>query len=319
MSLENIDRYIRELEAIKRYPQVKSERDSLLERNKKLESELASEKKRVEKLLKANKKLKDRVNAMGEEIENLKADLGAKEETIERLESRVSELEGLRATAEGKTLKEAEEEFLKAREREIRDAAERRFEQMKFGWEKSEKPKEVLEGAVKVLKHVLEVLSEPEPRHFSKEVADAGLPEKVEAMINSEVERRIDAEFQRRVEEESERKALEKLERLKSDEWPRWYSTYVEPRIQELESKFKSNAISALRGPWYVTCDKCGTRFQTELKAEDIESLLRTGNAWIECVNPNCVDLFRFFGRHRIKIQLRDLIKERLGHPPQVF
>jgi len=90
-----------------------------------------------------------------------------------------------------------------------------------------------------------------------------------------------------------------------------WYSIYVEPRIRELESKATSNAMSMLRGPWYVTCDKCGTRLRVELPAEGIESLLRTGNVMIECANPNC--------RHKIEIHLRDLIKGYLGHPSQVF
>ncbi|MEM0172600.1 MAG: hypothetical protein QXM60_06320 [Thermoplasmatales archaeon] len=81
---------------------------------------------------------------------------------------------------------------------------------MKLEWEKSEKPKEVLNEAIKWLNHVVEQLSKPGPRVFLKEVADAGLPEKVEQIIGSEVRRRLNAEFARRVEEESNRKALTK-------------------------------------------------------------------------------------------------------------
>ena len=49
------------------------------------------------------------------------------------------------------------------------------------------------------------------------------------------------------------------------------------------------------------------TRFLVELPAAGMESLLRTGSVLVEGAHPNCKNL--------IKIQLRDLIKEHLGHP----
>jgi len=63
--------------------------------------------------------------------------------------------------------------------------------------------------------------------------------------------------------------------------------------------------FTLLRGPWTITCDKCGTRFQLQLTVEGVENLVRYGEIVAECVNPNCID---WFWRHKIRITLRDLI-----------
>ena len=313
MSFERIDQYIKELEAIKNYEKVKAENASLLARVRELESRLSRERGRVGELLQVIKNLKERVRARDEEIESLREELSVREERIKSLESevhdltsRVRELEELKVLAEGKTLKEAEESFLKAKEGEIREQAQKLFNQMKSEWEERVKPREVSNEALKWLKHTIEQLSRPEPRNYMKEVVDAGLPEKIEKIINSEVEKRINEEFLKRVDEESSKKALEKLEELKSVEWPNWYRTVVEPRIRQLESMIWSNVMKALEGPWIITCDKCGTRFQAQLTPEGIEELLRTGSVVIECPNPGCVD---FILRHRIRIKLKQLIE----------
>jgi len=65
------------------------------------------------------------------------------EEGVKQNEVRISELEGLKVIAEDKTLKEAKEAFLKAREEEIKMEAENLFNGMKTEWEKNVKPKEV--------------------------------------------------------------------------------------------------------------------------------------------------------------------------------
>jgi len=124
------------------------------------------------------------------------------------------------------------------------------------------------------------------------------------------VRKRVNAEFLRRVEEESERKANEKLEKLKSTEWLRWYKVVVEPRILQLESQIRYNTIKTLEGPWIITCDKCGTKFQVVLTTEGVEELLREGSLTIECQNPNCTDSILFSSsRHKIKVTLKELIE----------
>ena len=319
MSFEKIDQYIRELEAIKNYDRVKAERDSLLTKVKKLEANLSSEKGRVEELLQTNKNLKEQVKAKNDEIESLKSELKAKEGRIgelegevQRLSSRVKELEELKALAEGKTLKEAEEAFLKARDEEIKRRTRELFDRWKSEWEKKDKPREVSNEAIGWLKHILEQRGKPGFYPIRAEIVEAGLPEKVEEVLNLEVKRRIDVEFLRRVREESIRRAFEELERLKSVEWPNWYRSNVEPRILQLEFQMRSNAIRAFEGPWIVRCDKCGTSFQVELTAKGIEDLLRSGKVMIECLNPSCMDSsISGLRRHKIRITLRELIESK--------
>jgi len=317
LSFERIDQYVKELEAIKNYEKVKAENTSLLARVRELESRLSYMTGRVEELLQVIKNLEGQVRARDEEIESLRKELSVRDERIKSLESevhdltlRVRELEELKVLADGKTLKEAEESFLKAKEGEIREQARELFNQMKSEWVREDKPREVSNEALKWLKHTIEQLSKPEPRNYMKEVVDAGLPEKIEKIINSEVGKRINEEFLKRVDEESSKKALKKLEELKSVEWPKWYRTVVEPRILQLESMIQSNVVKALEGPWIITCDKCGTSFQVQLTPEGIEGLLRTGSVMIECPNPDCVDTALIFTfKHRVRVTLKQLIE----------
>jgi chromosome segregation ATPase len=319
MSLEKIDEYIRELEAIKNYDRVKAERDSLLARVKELEASLSSEREKVEELHQIIKSLEEQVRVKSGEIESLKSELAAKDERIKSLEedlnnlsSRLKELEEFRAIVEGKTLGEAREAFMKAMEDEIEKRAQERFSKFKSEWEEKDKPREVSSKAITLLRRIIEQLGKPEPCSLPEGVKESGLLEKIEEILSSEVKRRIDAEFLRRVEEESSRKALEKLEKLKSIEWPNWYKVNIEPRILQLESQIRSNIMGLLRGEWIVKCDKCGTQFRITLTTEVLETLLRSGSISVECPNTNCVDFYLFIPfRHKIELTLRRLIEVR--------
>ena len=324
MSLDKIDQYIRELEAIKNYDKVKAE-------NERLSAE-------VRRLREENERLRNEVSARRSEVELLRRELSAKEEEVQKLRrevevlsSKARELEELRALADGRSLREALELFLKAKEEEIGRRAKELFEKLRSEWESREKPKEVFEEALKILKAVIDA-ARPGLKLVPVEVAEAGLVEKVVKLLNDEVERRLDEEFRRRVEEESERKSLEKLERLKSVEWPRWFSSWyrerVEPQISRLESEMRRNAVKALRGPWNLNrrCDRCGTPLPSPITLTDlgIEELLRSGGVGIECQNPNCLDYFLILptGRHRVSIALRELIEGAISSsapkaPPQ--
>jgi predicted RNase H-like nuclease (RuvC/YqgF family) len=304
MSFERIDQYIRELEAIKNYDRVKAERNSLLTRVEELEASLSSERRRVEELLQANKNLKEQVKAKTGEAESLRSELKARDERIgelerevQRLSSRIEELEGLKALAEGKTLKEAEEAFLKAKENEVREEAGRLFARMRIEWEKGEKPREVFKEAVDMLRLIIEQRGRPAP--IPVELVKAGLPEKVEEIIDLEVKKRLDLEFQRRVDEESDRRASIKLKHMVDVEWPAWCKENIEPKII-------GNAIKLIAGPWNIRCDKCGTTQQVGFTPQGVESLLRNGYVDVECQNPSCVD---WIWRHKIRVSLSSLIK----------
>jgi len=322
MSLEKIDEYIRELEAIKNYDKVKAERDSLLAKVKELEASLSSEREKVEELHQIIKSLEEQVRMKSGEIESLKSELAAKDERIKSLEedlnnlsSRLKELEEFRAIVEGKTLGEAREAFMKAMEDEIEKRARELFSKFKSEWEGRDKPREVSSEAIILLRRIIEQLGKPEPCSLPEGVKESGLPEKIEEILSSEVKRRIDAEFLRRVEEESSRKAIEKLEKLKSVEWPNWYKVNIEPRILQLESQIRSNIMGLLKGEWIVKCDKCGTQFRITLTAEGLETLLRRGSILVECPNTKCIDFHPFMRfisfRHKIELTLRRLIEAR--------
>jgi len=318
LSLERIEQYIRDLEAIKNYEKVRNERDSLKaeiqklsERIRDLEHKILSMEKIIEELTRAREELEKEIRDRDEKIEGLMSELNDRERKIseltgevEKLRSRVKELEELKALSDGRTLKEAEEAFLESMRDRIEAEAEELSRNIIARWEVSEKPRIVLEESLRILNSVIEYLwgaGEEPPR----DLVNAGLIEKVRGIIDSEVQRRIDYEFMRRVEEEASKMAGEKLDELVSREWPKWYEKHVAPKIIELESKIRINALTMLRGPWNITCDKCGIKFQVQLTETGLEQLLRTGMTEIECINPNCRD---FLGRHKIKIYLRDLI-----------
>jgi len=291
MSLEKSDQYIRELEAIKYYDKVKKERDEALSRIKELEEENDGLEKKLEEKEKEARDLKGALEGMNKELQETKLE-------INKLKSKINELENLKVTVEGKTLIEAKNAFLVAMDDEIEKRAHARFNSMKSKWEKVEKQKEVFKTATKLLKQVIE-----KPDLLPKELIE--LSKKVKEIINSEVEKRLNSEFQRRVQEESDRKASAQLKQMMEIEWPKWYKMNIEPKIIELERKINENVIFLLRGPWLITCDKCGMKQAVELTPERMEILLRNGYVLIECQNPNCIDLI---WRHKINISLRDLI-----------
>ena len=115
--------------------------------------------------------------------------------------------------------------------------------------------------------------------------------------------------FTMRVEKESESKASVKLKQKVSVAWPNWLMYNVEPKIRTIEEAINTNALSLLKGPWNITCDKCGTTESKEITPEGIEILLRKGYVETECVNPSCIDSILFSKlRHKIKVSLHDLI-----------
>jgi len=151
MSLKKAEQHLKELEAIKYYDTVKLERDNLSKEVEGLKAELSNREPKVKELSQINedseKKIAERdkrIESLGNELKIKDANIKQSEEGVKQNEVRISELEGLKAIAEGKALKEAKEAFLKAREEEIMMEAENLFSGMKTEWEKNVKPKEVL-------------------------------------------------------------------------------------------------------------------------------------------------------------------------------
>lgn len=320
MTLERIDQYIKELDAIKYYDEAKKERDQALQKVKELERVLTTERESLQSLSKERGTLEQKLKKKDEETSSLRDVLKLKDAELQKLElkvddltRRIGELENLKVTVEGKTLSEAGKAFLEAKEQEVARRANETFNSMKKEWTMSEKPKEVLNEAINQLKNVVEVLGRPKPRYFPQKILDAGLPGKVEEILEWEVGRRVDVEFTRKVEEKSNQKALDKLNYLKSTEWPNWLRVNVDPKVTALERMFTTNALSFLGEPWFITCDKCRTTQNIKFTASSVEAMLRTGYAHIECANLNCRD---WFARHMIEVTLRSLIEAKMTTAP---
>jgi len=317
MSLDKIDRYIAELEALKEYGKVLHERDEALKDVEELEMQLSGERQKVERLTNLLKQSRDKDREKEEEVGSLREalkvkdyEIKSKKEEVDGLERRIRELQELKAVSEGKTLREAEGYFLKAKEDEIRRRTDALFRQMKSEWEESSKFEEVRNDAIKLLKVTINNISKG--RVGPKDTADSGIYKDVMVTLDREVQNRINVEFNRRVEAASEQRAEQKLEGLKAVEWPTWYKMNVEPKIVELESMIKADALRFFTGVWNIPCDKCGTKQSFQLTSVGIEELLTKGKIALKCVQINCNDAF---GRHRIMVGLRSLIEARFfGH-----
>ena len=281
MSMETVERYIQELEAIRNYSNVVEERDGLSKRAAALEASLRS----------------------------------ASEEL-----ARYKELKARLADGGEVSLDEARHDLLRAMDGEIEKRARERFEALKEEYEAT-MPRRVYERLVETLKGRLwpkEIATVI--RAEAEKIANGILyhsekwPDKFKEYYQKEVEAGVksglDSEFERRVEERAEARARQRLRELANAEWPRWYSANIEPRIAELEAQARQNALQLLKGPWTFTCDRCQTKFDAELTASGIEGLLAKGQVNMECTNPACEDRSIFSSRrHTFTVSLHELIE----------
>jgi len=291
MSMENIERYIQESEAIKNYPQLERER-----------------------------------NKLSRQVEKLNADLDKALEEVSYLRSLKAPLDGA-----DMTLEEARLDFTRARDAEIQARVAERFEKVKSDYEckmpqlvyerlcdtltQTSWPEEIARLVdVEAKKKADATLHDRSnwPQWF-KEYYEEEVRKKVGAGLNQE--------FTTRVEAAAMTTAQRKLVQLANVDWPKWYRANVEPKLAELRSKLTDNALHLLRGPWIFACDQCGTSVNAELTAAEIEKLLRAGQIRVACGNPDCEDKgWLSTRRHTFRMSLLDLIETYIvssEFPPQ--
>jgi len=283
MSIETIERYLQELEAIKNYPQVKREKEELAHK-----------------------------------IEELKVSLDNALKEASSLKSLEAKLDGAEMT-----LEEARLDFIRAQDAEVERRAAGSFEKFKADYESTmpqlvyQRLRDILKQPW--WPEEIAKLIDTE----AKKKADAVLrdqnswPEWFKQLYQEEVKKKVSAglnqEFDARVETAAMAKAKQRLKELTSTEWPTWYRTNVEPKVLELRNKITANALQLLKGPWVFTCDRCGTSSNAELTAGEIEQLLKTGQIKVACANPECEDHSLFSTRrHTFQVSLRDLIEVHL-------
>lgn len=320
MSLEAIEEYIRDLEALKHYPEVKQQRDKLVEENAELEDRVSGLEKEVEGL-KAELADESEMRKVAEEGLRAKTALaekmGAERDKVSKELNALKEFEFKSTGGRNLTLEQAREEFLKGKEIEIERRASEKFEVLRADLD-AKMPGLVHDKLVETLGKrpwPKEIASAVEAK--AREIADGVLQDKERwpswfekyylDEVRVGVSAGLDAEFERRVEDGATERAEVKLKQLMTIEWPRWLETNVKPKLSDLEAKIKENAIGMLRVPWRIRCDRCGTEQDIELTERGISDLLSGGHVEKECVNPDCKEWDRI-RRHRIRIFLHDLI-----------
>ena len=283
MSIEDIERHIQELEAIKNYPQVKQERAKL-----------------------------------SQEVEELKGSLDNALKEVSSLKGSKAKLDGAEMT-----LEEARLDFIRAQDAEVEKRADNRFEELKADYESRmpQLVQQRLRDTLKKPWWPEEIAKLVDTEARKK--ADATLHKKnswplwFKKLYEEEVEEKVRAElnqeFDARVETAAVPRAQRRLNELINTEWPAWYQAKHDPKISDLENRVNDNVFQALRGPWVFTCNQCGTSYDSELTTEGIEELLRTGQVKAECVNPDCEDKGWFSSqRHTFYVSLRNLIEVRI-------
>jgi hypothetical protein len=298
MTLVRIAQHVRDLEAITRYEPVLQERDEALSRQKTFAEELSRTRieydDKVRKLTSQNKALgstiqdkENKIGSLSKSLEDKDKELKATQQVIINTTAqstiqanRIRELESLKVMADGKTLGDVEQATIKAREQEIERRAQQKAGMTVQSWRTTQKQGEVEDEAIRQLGLVLDLMD-----GHRTTLPVTLLPLKVRHVLDREIERR---------------------------QWPLWLEKNVEPKAADLEAKFNQNVFTALKGAWQWTCDKCNAPFEVEFTTENVELLLQSGSIRVLCLNPNCNDLF---GRHSIKMTLRDLIYYRLTAP----
>ena len=287
MSIDTIERYLQELEAIKNYPQVKREKEKL-----------------------------------SQKVEELKVSLDNTLKEVSSLKSSKANLDGAQMT-----LEEARLDFIRVQDAEVEKRAADRFEKLTADYESKmpqlvyQRLRDILKqpGLPKEIAKPIDT--------EAKKKADAILrdpdnwPPWFRELYEEEVEKKVSAglteEFNARVETAAITRARQRLKELTATEWPTWYRTNVEPQIAALESKIDVGALQLLTGPWMFTCDRCGTKFNGELNASGIEELLREGLVRVECSNTACQDSGWFSRRrHTFTVSLHKLIESHIPSGP---
>jgi len=283
--METVERYIRDLEAIKNYNKVVEEREELLRKVAVLEANLKS----------------------------------TCDELARYKEIKVHLPEGGEVSLAG-----ARQDFLRARDAEIEKRATQRFETLKREYE-IKMPQMVHQRLIQVVKDrawpaeiAAVVRAEAEERVdrilYEKEKWPNRFKGYYQKEVGAGIKSGLDSEFEKRVKENADAKAQARLSELVNQAWPVWFAQNTEPRVAELERKANENAVQLLRGPWAFTCDRCGVNCSAELAPFGIEQLLRKGRVEIDCVNPACEDV-SFFSRrgNRFQVSLHELIEVCIG------
>jgi len=314
---ENLERYTRELEAVKNYAQVKEDRDSLAKEAGQLKGKLGH----LEAQLKSEVRKKEELSLRLDKSEAAVKELSTK---LDEVAKELSSLQNLSVKLpEGSVLSldEMKAQFLKVEEDEIEGRAKARLGELEKELH-SQMPALVYQRLIEIIKHpglppeIEEVINS-----HAKKITDDSLrdmdkwPDWFKEYYSNEVKESVNwglnSEFEKRVQAEAERR----LDALKAGQW----RDYTAHKARGLAVDLKG-LVSQLQGTWRFSCDRCGRRLAIEMGPSQIGALL--GGGVVDVVCSVCSDPapFPFILStipHKVSsLSLGELLQVYMGKPP---
>ncbi len=282
---KTLEKHIKELEALRRYPRVKQERDSLAIEVAQLKENVAV----LESKVSTYNELSSQLNKREAEITELAGKLAevGKELTSQR-NFKVKLPDG-----DELTLDEMRAQFLQVEEEDIERKVREHLQRLR---------KNIRRRMPDLVhKRLIQVLESPSwPPEIAtvintaaRQIADGILGTRDQwpdwfnsyylGEVNALVNRYLTAEFERRVQVEAEKR----LELMKAVEW----KEYAGSKARALASSLK-DLIKELQGTWRFSCDRCSRRLSIGLNLLDLGLLL--GGEAIDITCTTCLDPARF-------------------------
>ena len=310
---KTLEKHVKELEALRRYPRVKQERDSLA-------MEVAQLKEKVtvlESAVSTHNELSSQLSKRQVEINELAgklAEAGKALTSLRNFKVRLPDVGEL-------TLDEMRVQFLQAEEEEIERKVREHLQRVRKNIRRR------MPGLVH--KRLIQVLKSPSwPPEIARvidttarEITDGILaardqwPDWFKSYyldeVNALVNHHLTAEFERRVQAEAEKQ----LELMKAGEW----KEYAGSKARALASSLK-DLLKELRGTWWFSCDRCGRGLSVDLSASDIGLLLEGETIDITCTTCRDPAPFPFIlstVRHKvISLSLGEILELYMGSAP---
>ncbi len=278
---KTLEKHIKELEALRRYPRVKQERDSLAMEVAQLKEKVAV----LESEVSTHNELSSQLSKRDAEINELDgklAEVGKELASLRKFKVKLPDGGEL-------TLDEMRVQFLQAEEDEIEKKVKERLQTLKKNIRRR------MPGLVH--KRLIQLLESPSwPPEIARpidttarQIADDTLgardqwPDWFRSYyldeVNTLVKQRLSTEFERRVQAE----VGKRLELMKAGEW----KEYAGSKASALASSLK-DMLRELQGTWRFSCDRCGRGLSVNLSASDIGLLLEGETIDITCTT--CLD-----------------------------
>jgi hypothetical protein len=309
-----LEKHIKQLEALRRYPRVKRERDSLAmevvqlkEKVAVLESELSTQK----ELSSASSKRQAEINELAGKL----AEAGKELTSLRDFKVNLSDCAGL-------TLDEVRAQLLYAEEDEVDRKVKERLRKLRKNIQ-GRTPRLVHKRLIQVLEspgwppEIVRVINNT-ARQITDDILRATdqWPDWFKSYylddVKASVNHHLNTEFEARVQAEAEKR----LELMKSGEW----KEYAGSKARAISSSLK-DLLKELGGKWWFTCDRCGRRLSIDLSPSDLGLLL--GGEMIDitcttCLDPAPLPFILSTVQHKVvNLSLGRLLELYMGSAPQ--